>query len=381
MPRLPRSSTPIGVVRGRGAVSNPPNRFEAPREAFDDGWDGSWATPQPIDAIPTEVFEERARSILASNDAPDLPFDRSINPYRGCEHGCVYCYARPGHGHLGWSPGLDFESKLTVKVNAAECLAAELSARTYRCAPIALGTVTDVYQPIERRYRVTRAVIEVLQRHRHPFSVLTKSALIERDIDLLAPMARDGLVGVSLTITTLDAELARRWEPRAAAPWRRLQAIRRLTEAGIPVGVSVAPVVPFLNEPELERVLESAREAGARWAFYSVLRLPFELREMFVDWLAEHYPERASRVMHRVREMRLRGGAARGAKGGAGSPERRSASQQREVSRFSGEGPWAELIRLRFEMALRRFGYERERQELRTDLFRRIASHAQAELF
>ncbi|HEY0879058.1 MAG TPA: PA0069 family radical SAM protein [Zeimonas sp.] len=367
MPRLPRSPSPIGVVRGRGAVSNPPNRFEAPREAHDDGWNDSRATLEEPAPLPTEVFEERARSIIASNDSADVPFSRSINPYRGCEHGCIYCYARPGHGYLGWSPGLEFESKISVKVNAAECLGNEISVRGYRCEPIALGTATDAYQPLERRWRVTRGVVEVLHRHRHPFSVLTKSALIERDIDLLAPLARDGLVSVSLTLTTLDAELARRWEPRAAAPWRRLQTIRRLTEAGIPVGVSVAPVVPFLNEPEIERVLEAAREAGARWAWYSVLRLPFELRQLFIDWVNEHYPERASRVMHRVRDLRVKGNASR--------------SEQRLVSRFSGEGPWAELIRLRFEMALRRFGYERERPALRTDLFRNDADNAQRALF
>ena len=353
--------------RGRGAVSNPQNRFEAHRrERFDDGWSDDDANLDEA-ALHTEVFEERTRSLITRNDSPDVPFDRSINPYRGCEHGCIYCYARPNHGYVGLSPGLDFESKIFVKVDAAERLRAELSAPGYRCAPIAIGTATDAWQPIERHRRITRAVIEVLRAHRHPFSALTKSSLVERDIDLLAPMARDGLVSVSLTLTTLDPDLARRWEPRAAAPWRRLQTMRRLHEAGIPVGVSLAPIAPFLNEPELERVLAAAREAGARRAFYAPLRLPHELRHVFVDWLAEHYPQRAARLLARLREVHRGKGASPG--------------QDRIGARPGEEGPWAELLRLRFEMALRRLGYEQDRLALRTDLFRREAQAAQLGLF
>lgn len=341
---------------GRGAISNPQGRFGLRREAFDDGWIDSPEAPDPGAGVPvTEVFEERARSLITHNDSPDVPFDRSINVYRGCEHGCIYCYARPNHGYVGLSSGLDFESKIFVKVNAADLLQAELSAPGYRCQPIALGTATDVYQPLERRYRITRALIERMTKHRQPFSILTKSALVERDIDLIAPMAHQGLASVSFTITTLDVALARRWEPRAAAPWRRLQAMRRLHEAGIPVGVSIAPVVPFLNEPEIERILACARQAGATSAFHSILRLPYELRALFVEWLAEHYPERARRILHRVDDLRARRASA-------------SALPERVSSRFSGEGPWAELLRLRFDMALRKLGYG-PGPTLRTDLF------------
>jgi len=363
--RSPVSRT--APLRGRGAVSNPQNRFEAyRRESFDDGYSDDDATLDEA-ALHTEVFEERTRSLITRNDSPDVPFDRSINPYRGCEHGCIYCYARPNHGYVGLSPGLDFESKIFVKVDAAERLRAELSAPGYRCAPIAIGTATDAWQPVERHRRITRAIIEVLHAHRHPFSALTKSSLVERDIDLLAPMARDGLVSVSLTLTTLDPVLARRWEPRATAPWRRLQTMRRLHEAGIPVGVSLAPIAPFLNEPEIERVLAAAREAGARRAFYAPLRLPHELHDVFVDWLAEHYPQRAARVLVRLREMH---------KGKGASPGR-----DRIRARLGGEGPWAELLRLRFEMASRRLGYEHDRLALRTDLFCREPQAAQLGLF
>ncbi len=362
-PGFPAPRSPLR--HGRGAVSNPQNRFESPREAFDDGW--AYDAPADESPLPNEVFEEQARTLIARNQSPDVPFDRSINPYRGCEHGCIYCYARPNHGYVGLSPGLDFESKIFVKVNAAERLRAEISAPGYRCAPIAIGTATDAWQPLERRRRITRAIVEVLHAHRHPFSVLTKSSLVERDIDLLAPMARAGLVSVSLTLTTLDPDLARRWEPRAAAPWRRLQTMRRLHEAGIPVGVSLAPIAPFLNEPEIERVLAAAREAGARRAFYAVLRLPHELHELFVDWLEQHYPQRAARVLGRLLDLKPGKGA--------------SPARARMHARLSGEGAWAELVRLRFEMALRRLGYERDRLELRTDLFRRDPQAEQPGLF
>lgn len=336
---------------GRGAVSSPAGRFETlARESVDDGWYRENGEPP---ALRTEVTEERARNILAFNDSPDLPFDRSLNPYRGCEHGCTYCFARPTHAWLGLSPGLDFETRLRAKVNAAERLRAELAAPAYRCAPVNIGSATDAYQPIERERRLTRAVLEVLSECSHPLTIVTKSSLVERDIDLLAPMARRGLAAVYVSVSTLDPALARAWEPRAAAPWRRLRTIRRLADAGIPVGVAVAPVVPFLNEPELERVLEQAAQAGASSAFYTILRLPWELREVFVDWLQSIYPDRAARIMNRLGDMR---------------GERRL-NDPRFFHRMTGQGGWAELVRLRFELAARKLGLDRERRSLRTDLF------------
>ncbi len=353
-------------VRGRGAVSNPHHRFEIRRsEPADDGWYRDDGEPP---ALATEVREERTRSVIARNQSPDLPFNLSVNPYRGCEHGCIYCYARPNHGYLGLSPGLDFESRLFVKVDAAERLAAELDAPGYRCEPINLGSATDAYQPIERRYGVTRALIETMAARGQPFTIVTKSALVERDLDLLAPLARDGLVGVYVTVTTLDARLARHWEPRAAAPWRRLETLRRLAEAGVPVGVSLAPVAPFLNEPEIEQVLAAAAGAGARMAFYQVLRLPWELRELFVQWLGAHYPDRARRVLRRLAEMR-------------GGEAQARLNDPRFFSRMTGQGAWAQLIRLRFDLAVRRHGLDRHRLELRTDRFRRADDARQLGLF
>jgi DNA repair photolyase len=344
----------VRVVKGRGAVSNPQGRFDLlQRDPFDDGWHRD---EDPAAPSATTVTVEHARSILVRNRSPDVPFDLSINPYRGCEHGCVYCYARPNHAYVGLSPGADFETRLFAKVNAAELLVSELSSPSYRCEPINIGSSTDPYQPIEREYRITRSVLQVLADCRHPATVITKSSLIERDIDLLAPMARDGLLAAFVSITTLDAELARLWEPRAAAPWRRLETVRRLAEAGIPVGVSVAPLVPFLNEPELERVLEASREAGASRAQYMVLRLPWELKEVFTQWLRAHFPDRAERVLNRLREMR-----------DPQAPER--LNDPRFFSRMKGRGNWAELVRLRFEVATRRLGLNRDRLDLRTDLF------------
>jgi len=365
--------SPDVPVRGRGALSSPAGRFERlDRTAVDDGW---YQADGEAPALRTEVTDERAGKILTFNQSPDLPFDRTINPYRGCEHGCTYCFARPTHAWLGLSPGLDFETKLRAKVNAAERLRAELAAPGYRCAPVNIGAATDAYQPIERERGITRAIIEQLSACSHPLTIVTKSSLIERDIDLLAPMARKGLAAVYVTITTLDARLARSWEPRAAAPWRRLRTIRRLSDAGIPVGVSLAPLVPFLNEPEIERVLEQARDAGASSAFYTILRLPFELRQVFTDWLQAEYPDRAARVLNRLREMRA-----------DPADDGQRLNDPRFFHRMKGRGGWAQLVRLRFDLAVRRLGLDGEREGLRSDLFvapraRPAADPAQSSLF
>ncbi|RKP51993.1 PA0069 family radical SAM protein [Trinickia fusca] len=333
---------PPTPLKGRGAVTNLQGRYELDqREAFDDGWaEEEGESPR----LRTQVFEERAKSILTRNSSPDIPFGVSLNPYRGCEHGCIYCFARPTHSYLGLSPGLDFESHLYAKVNAPELLRRELAKKSYVPEPIALGVNTDAYQPIERELRLTRRIIEVLYEHGHPFAAITKSSLIERDIDLLAPLAARSLVMAAITITTLDAEIARTLEPRAATPSRRLRTIRALSEAGIPVGVSIAPVIPFVTEPDLERVLEACAEAGATSASYIVLRLPWEVAPLFKDWLAAHFPDRAERVMARVRDMR-------GGKDYDAS----------FAHRMKGEGVWADLIKQRFRKAVKRLGLN-ERQ-------------------
>ena len=340
------------VHKGRGAVSNPQGRFERViRLAVDDGW----ARPDDgTDAVSpaTVVVPDEARSIIARNESPDIPFDASINPYRGCEHGCIYCYARPGHAYLGLSPGLDFETRLLAKMRAPELLRAELARPGYRCSPIAIGASTDAWQPVERRLRLTRGCLEVFARTRHPVSLVTKSSLVERDLDLLGPMAADGLAFAMVTVTTLDPALARALEPRAPAPWRRIETIRRLADAGVPVGVSVAPLIPFVNEPELEAILEAAHAAGARHANYIVLRLPWELRDVFHAWLAEHFPDRAARVVARLRD--LRGGRD---------------NDPRFGWRMKGTGPWADMIRMRWDARSRRLGIGRERPVLRTDRF------------
>jgi DNA repair photolyase len=288
------------------------------------------------------VTEEIARSVISRNDSPDIGFSQSVNPYRGCEHGCVYCFARPSHAYLDLSPGLDFETRLFAKTNAAERLRHELARPGYRCSPIALGINTDAYQPIERRYRVTRQCLELLAECHHPVSFVTKSASIERDLDLLAAMARERLVTVYLSITTLDNRLAARMEPRASAPHTRLKAVRALKEAGVPVGVLVAPLIPMINDRELERILEAAYEAGARSASYVLLRLPHELKQVWREWLQLHYPERAEHVMSLIRQMR-------------GGKDYDSAYGKR----MRGEGPFAALIAQRFAKAHRRLGYGR----------------------
>ena len=334
---------PPAPRKGRGAVTNLQGRYEVQqRETFYDGWQplpGEEADESDAPALRTQVFEERAKSILTRNQSPDLPFSVSLNPYRGCEHGCIYCFARPTHSYLGLSPGLDFESRIYAKVNAPELLARELSKPGYDAEPIALGVNTDAWQPVERDLRLTRRVIEVLAERQHPFAAITKSSLIERDLDLLVPMAQRRQFMAAITITTLDADIARTLEPRAATPARRLRTIRTLTGAGIPVGVSIAPVIPFVTEPDMERVLEACAEAGATSASYIVLRLPWEVAPLFRQWLDAHFPQRAERVMNRVRDMR------------GGKDYDPSFSR-----RMKGTGLWADLLKQRFQQAVKRLG-------------------------
>jgi DNA repair photolyase len=340
--------TPADLRRGRGAPSNATGRFEAlQREDFDDGWERDETT-----ALETQVTLERPRTIITRNESPDISFDRSINPYRGCEHGCVYCYARPSHAYLGLSAGLDFESKLFVKDGAAALLEKELAAPKYRPRLIALGANTDAYQPIERQYRVTRSILEVLSRTRHPVGIITKSNLILRDLDLLAPMAQQGLVKVFVSVTTLDRGVARKMEPRAPTPERRLEAIERLAAAGIPVGVMTAPIIPAVNDAEIETILARAHAAGAREAGYVTLRLPLELREIFREWLAVNFPDRLKHTLSLVQSMH--GGKDYDSQWGR---------------RMAGSGPYAWMIGRRFEIAAQRLGYRQTPLTLRTDLF------------
>jgi DNA repair photolyase len=353
---------PATALKGRGTVWAIEHRFASERRAgFDDGWGTLEQAALDEQAAPdTQVLEERVKSILTGNDSPDIGFDLSINPYRGCEHGCVYCYARPTHSYLNLSPGLDFETRIVAKVNAAERLREALRTRGYQPLLLNIGSVTDAYQPVERRLRITRQIIEVLAEAQHPFSLITKSSLVERDLDLIAPMAADRLAAVYVSITTLDPALARVLEPRAAAPHRRLRTLETLAKAGVPVGVSVSPVIPFINEPELERVLEAARDAGASRAFSIVLRLPWEVNPIFQRWLEEQFPDRAARVMARVRDMR--GGKDNDARFG---------------TRMRGEGVWADLLRQRFRKACARLGYGCDRVELDLTRFRAPAASAQ----
>jgi DNA repair photolyase len=344
-----------GPLKGRGAASYVPGRYETTTaEAEDDGWGSVYATepdegvaaptagPPAAPRVPTQVTDERARSVISRNQSPDIPFSQSLNPYRGCEHGCVYCFARPSHAYLDLSPGLDFETKLYAKTNAAEVLRKELARKGYRCAPISLGINTDAYQPIERRYRITRQLLEVFAECRHPVSFVTKSALILRDLDILAPMAKQGLVSVFVSITSLDNKLSSKLEPRAAAPHTRLKTLQALHEAGVPVGTMVAPIIPMITDRELEHILEAAHAHGARAAGYVLLRLPHELKQVWREWLALHYPERAAHVMSLIQQMR-------------GGKDYDSAYG----SRMRGEGPFADLIAMRFAKAYRRIGFSR----------------------
>jgi DNA repair photolyase len=350
-----------GSIKGRGAADSPQGRFE--RLARDAEPDDHFPEIDP--ARPrTTITITRARSILSHNDSPDVGFNQSINPYQGCEHGCIYCFARPSHSYLDLSPGLDFETKLFAKENAAQLLRAELSRPGYRCQVTALGVNTDCYQPIERDKRITREILEVLWEFRHPVAVVTKSSLIERDLDILGPMAAEGLAHVSVTITTLDAELARNLEPRAPAPYRRVEAVRRLSAAGVPVSVLVAPVIPFLNDKDLERILEAAKDAGAKRASYVILRLPHELKGLFKDWLERHYPLKAEHIMARIRD--LRGGREYDSTYG---------------TRMSGVGEYAQLLERRFDVARRRLGFDDgDYTALETGKFR-SASARQGTLF
>ena len=370
-PPSPHSPEPLGArpaapIKGRGVQWLVPHRFNAlQREVVDDGWGDNpgdepgdnWGDPaQAVHEEPaaptTTVIEQNVRSILSSNTSPDIPFDLSVNPYRGCEHGCVYCFARPTHSYLNLSPGLDFETRIFAKVNAAQRLREAFASRAYEPQPLNIGAATDAYQPAERRLRITRSVIEVLSECQHPFSLVTKSSGVERDIDLIAPMAHKNLATIYVSVTTLDAHLARILEPRAAAPARRLQTIERLAAAGIPVGVSISPTIPFINEPELERILEAAAHAGASRAFTVVLRLPWEVNPIFQSWLQQHFPQRAERVMARVREMH--GGRDYDARSGV---------------RMRGDGVWAQLLQQRFQKACARWGLNRDRSAPDLSLF------------
>jgi DNA repair photolyase len=335
--------------RGRGAETNRSGRYEKLARAFlDDGW----GTLDFLPPLKTEVQIEQAKKIITRNSSPDISFDRSVNPYRGCEHGCAYCFARPTHAYMGLSPGLDFETRLFAKPNAAELLEKELAKPGYEVKTLAIGTNTDPYQPIERRYRIMREILEVLDRTSHPVGIVTKSALVTRDIDILSRMAKRNLVKVALSVTTLDRKLARAMEPRAATPQRRLDAVRLLSEAGVPMTVLVAPIIPALNEPEIERILDAAAAAGAESAGYVMLRLPLEVRDIFKEFLEREYPDRAKHVMSLVRSMR--GGKDYDAEWG---------------KRMTGEGPHAWQVGRRFEIAARRLGLNQEKRRLATDLF------------
>jgi len=354
---------PAAVLKGRGTAWTIAHRFERDtREAIDDGWGTLDQSADVQHVAPgTTVVEEHARRILSTNDSPDIPFDVAINPYRGCEHGCIYCFARPTHSYLNLSPGLDFETRIIAKVNAAERLRETLARPGYEPKYINIGSATDAYQPVERKLGITRAVIEVLAECRHGFALVTKSSGVERDLDLVGEMGRAGMAAVYMSLTTLDGGLARIMEPRATAPHRRLRTIEALARAGVPVGVSASPMIPFINEPELERILAAARDAGATSAFCTVLRLPWEVNPLFQQWLEAHFPDRAARVMARVRDMR--GGKDYDATFG---------------TRMRGTGAWAQMLRDRFNLAVTRLGFSRERQTLDMTQFVRPQGVARA---
>jgi len=342
------------LLKGRGARSNDSSRYDQERRVgFDDGWSAEDDAPAPLR---TEVTRDSTRGIIARNNSPDISFSQSINPYRGCEHGCVYCFARPTHAYLGLSPGLDFETKLFVKPEGAKLLDAELRKTSYKPQVIAMGTNTDPYQPIEREWKVTRAILQVLSDFKNPVGIVTKSALIQRDIDILAPMAAEGLARVFLSVTTLDRKLARAMEPRAATPGKRLETIRALSDAGIPTGVMVAPLIPALNDDEMETILAAAAEAGATSAGYTLLRLPLEIKDLFREWLEAHEPGRAKHVMSLIRSMR-------------GGKDYDSQWHLRQ----KGTGPYASMIAQRFAIAVKRLGINRDKTSLDVTKFQRPA--------
>ncbi|MEP5729768.1 MAG: PA0069 family radical SAM protein [Sulfitobacter sp.] len=349
-------------IRGRAACSNHAGRYEQRRrEAVDDGW----ARDDVLPVLRTQTRIELPRRMITYNRSPDLPFDRSINPYRGCEHGCIYCFARPSHAYLGMSPGLDFETQLIARPEAPQVLERELAAKQYRVAPIAIGTNTDPYQPIERDQGIMRKCLEVLEKAGHPVAIVTKGSLIERDADILARMARRGLVRVGISVTTLDAKLSRLMEPRAPAPARRMQMIRRLSQEGIPVRVMASPMIPALTDPEMEAILAAGRKAGARHASWIMLRLPQEVSPLVQEWLAQNFPDRANRIMSRLREMH----------GG----KEYDATWHR---RMRGEGPYAEMVAARFKIAIKRLGLGTNAPSMRCDLFRApVLAGAQMSLF
>lgn len=343
-------------MKTRGTAKNPHNRFQPlATDREPDDWYQDPDDELCPDSLATTVTDETIRSIISRNQSPDVPFDQSINPYRGCEHGCVYCFARPTHAYWDLSPGLDFETRLIAKPDAARQLRKELDKPGYKVSPIALGVNTDAYQPLEKQRRITRSILEVLHSYRHPVTIITKGALILRDRDLLADMAAQGLCSVRVSLTTLDNDLKRRMEPRTAAPTTRLRIIRELSQAGIPTGIIIGPVIPFINDHELEALLSAAAEAGAKRASWIMLRLPHELDSLFTDWLQQHYPDRANHVLNRLRD--LRGGKTYNAEFG---------------QRMTGQGPYADLIRQRFDHRARQLGLLSHRTEpLRTDRFRR----------
>jgi DNA repair photolyase len=326
------------IIKNRGAISNPEGRFEkTKREIVYDGWDTS-DEDESLPPLETFLLEERAKSIITHNDSPDIGFEQSINPYRGCEHGCIYCYARPSHAYMNMSPGLDFETKIFYKVDAENLLRNELSKPNYVCKTIVLGANTDPYQPAESKLKVTRSLLEVLNRYNHPVAIITKGSLIERDIDILADMASRNLAKVAVSLTTLSTELKQTLEPRTATPKARLRVIRHLTEKGVPVRVMAAPMIPMINDMELEKILKSASEAGARFAAYTLIRLPYEVKDLFKEWLTTHYPDRAKHVMSLI--MQMRGGKEYDSTFG---------------KRMRGEGEYAELLNTRFHLACNRY--------------------------
>ncbi|MGY1488102.1 PA0069 family radical SAM protein [Methylobacillus pratensis] len=350
------------AFKGRGALSNHSGRFDHLQHAdIDDGWNN---LEQALDPLPTEILIDNSRTIINWNTSPDVPFDRSINPYRGCEHGCIYCFARPTHTYLGLSAGLDFESRILVKPDAASLLRKELSKKNYRCAPMAMGTNTDPYQPLERQQQLTRQILQVLAEFKHPVSIVTKAAMVERDIDILSEMAHEGLAQVFISVTTLSNQISRTLEPRAAAPQRRLETIRRLHAAGIPVGVMTAPVIPVLTDPEMEEILAAAHDAGAASAGYVLLRLPLEVAPLFEEWLQHHYPLKAGHVMSIIRQSR---------------DGQNNQSEFHE--RMRGKGIFADMIRQRFKLTTKKLGLNQRRLEMNTGLFRPPGKPEQLGLF